>query len=220
MFFIRQHMHSFLPLKKEICYKALKSSALRELSELSHDKWHRPRRRQWGEARRSRWLLRSVFPKFHQHIEFPTRGSNTLGLVFTNIFCREAPLPSHLQLRPSCPAHSSIQTQRETEQIQGSNCQGLAPGGNSHTAELFWDYAVGHLQGGCHTWLCQWPAGVHRISQWLYWQMYRWHDCGKKLARKPWVSELWVLLRARNADFRAGDDAAYRSNRKELSQDI
>ncbi len=39
--------------------------------------------------------LKSVLPKFYQHVNFATRGNNTLDHRYTNIkhLCRAAPLP-------------------------------------------------------------------------------------------------------------------------------
>ncbi len=56
--------------------------------------------------------LRSVFPKIHQHIDFPTRGKNTLDFVYITQrgAYKALPLPS---LRPHhCHANAYIQTAR------------------------------------------------------------------------------------------------------------
>ncbi len=56
--------------------------------------------------------LRSVFPKIHQHVDFPTRGKNTLDFVYTTQ--RQGPTPPPPRsLRPHhCHANACIQTAR------------------------------------------------------------------------------------------------------------
>ncbi len=59
--------------------------------------------------------LKSVFPKIHQHVDFPTRGKNTLDFVYTTQrgALQGPPPPPPRSLRPHhCHANACIQTAR------------------------------------------------------------------------------------------------------------
>ena len=49
--------------------------------------------------------LKSVLPKFHQYVDFATRGANVMDLIYTNI-----PVAYRAEPRPhySCPDHIPV----------------------------------------------------------------------------------------------------------------
>ncbi len=69
--------------------------------------------------------LKTVLPKFYQHVNFATRGNNTLDFVYTTVKSRTPPPPRILGPH-LCYANPSIQTTSQTGQTGSKADHGMA----------------------------------------------------------------------------------------------
>ncbi|GAA6103466.1 complement C3-like [Tachysurus ichikawai] len=132
--------------------------------------------------------LKSVLPKFHQHVDFATRGENTLDLVYRNIpgVYPAEPRPHLSYSDHNTYANSSIQTTRQMLKT-GSEAGRLQPAVTSYISKCIDDVTVS-------------KTITTRSNQ------------------KPWMTaNVRVLLRTRDLDFRTGDRVALTTARAKLS---
>ncbi|KAK0152182.1 hypothetical protein N1851_006413 [Merluccius polli] len=164
--------------------------------------------------------LKSVQPKFYQHVKCPTRGSNTLDHVYTNIkqAYRAIPLPhsqsDHLSLlftpayiplrRRSTPLTKTITTWPEDALLQLQDC----------FADTEWSIFE-HQDLAAHT-----EAVLSYIK------FYMGNVTVDKRIRifpnqKPWMtSQVRMLLKDRNTTFRSGNTELYSAARANLKRGI
>ncbi|KAK0141960.1 RNA-directed DNA polymerase from mobile element jockey [Merluccius polli] len=172
--------------------------------------------------------LKSVMPKFYQHVNIATRGENTLDLVYTNIkdSYRAAPLPhvgssDHLavmltpaykprvkQERPvvseirKWPQEAITALQDCFESTQWDIFREAATYENAIDLQEYTESVIGYINK------CIDDVTVVKTIK-------------RRANQKPWLTEeVCSLLRARNAAFKAGDTAAYSVARKYLSRGI
>ncbi|XP_053702104.1 uncharacterized protein LOC128747907 [Synchiropus splendidus] len=155
--------------------------------------------------------MKTVLPAFHQHVDFATRGENTLDLVYTNIkkAYRAVPRPhlgssDHLSVL-LVPAYQPL-LMREKPAVR--------------TVRV-------------------WPEGTISALQDCFertdWSMFKdaATDCNQqtdvgeyativtRANQKPWMTkEVRDRLRERNAAFKSGDGTALRSARANLNREI
>ena len=165
--------------------------------------------------------LKTVPPKFYQHVKCATRGENTLDHVYTNIkhAYRAIPLPhlgqsDHLSLLLS-PAYTPL---RRRVRLTTKTVTTWPDDALSKLQDCFqqtdWDLFE-HQELGTHTGtlldyiqFCIGNVTVDKIIRVFPNQ-------------KPWMtSQVHTLLRARDAAFRSGDRALYRAARADLKSGI
>ncbi|KAK3510918.1 hypothetical protein QTP70_025540 [Hemibagrus guttatus] len=167
---------------------------------------------------------KSVLPKFHQHVDFATRGMNTLDLVYTNIpgVYRAEPCPhlgysDHVSFmlipayRPLIRCSKQVKTwpagaisalQDCFECTDWNMFREVATNGDSINLEEYTTSVTSHI-GKC-------------IDDVTVSKTITTHS-----SQKPWMTaEVRALLKSRDSAFRAGDKAALRTARAKLSRAI
>ncbi|KAK3530008.1 hypothetical protein QTP86_009388 [Hemibagrus guttatus] len=167
---------------------------------------------------------KSVLPKFHQHVDFATRGMNTLDLVYTNIpgVYRAEPCPhlgysDHVSFmlipayRPLIRCSKQVKTwpagaisalQDCFECTDWNMFREVATNGDSINLEEYTTSVTSHI-GKC-------------IDDVTVSKTITTHS-----NQKPWMTaEVRALLKSRDSAFRAGDKAALRTARAKLSRAI
>ena len=165
--------------------------------------------------------LKTVLPKFHQHVKCPTRGENTLDHVYTNIKhgYRTIPLPhlgvsDHLSLllipaytplrRRSRPTTRTVTTWPENALSELQDCL-------QHTDwDLFQHQDLETYTGTVLDYIkfCMGTVSVDRNIRVFPNQ-------------KPWMTrQVRSLLKARDIAFRSGDRALYSTARADLKKGI
>ncbi len=165
--------------------------------------------------------LKSVLPKFHQHVKCATRGENTLDHVYSNIkhAYRAAPLPhlgqsDHLPLflfpaytplrRQTKPAHQTIKAWPENALVQLQDCFSCTEW------SIFEDQ---DLDTYTESVLFYIKCCAEEVSEEKHIRVFP--------NRKPWMtSKVQGLIRARNLAFRTGDRALYSTARADLKRGI
>ncbi len=169
--------------------------------------------------------LKSVFPKMHQHIDFPTRGNNTLDFVYTTQrgAYKALPLPhlgasDHITVmlmpayRPLVkvikPIHKQIQ---------------VWPEGSSEALQDCFDTTDWNLFKQAATYnnttdLQEYTETVTAYITKCIDDVTVTKTITVRANQKPWLTgEVYRLLKARNAAFRAGDEEGLKTARANLS---
>ncbi len=92
--------------------------------------------------------LKTVLPKFYQHVNFATRGNNTLDFVYTTVkhAYKAEPRPPPRILGPHlCYANPSIQTASQTGQTGSKADHGMARQCYLSTAGLLPGHRLEHV---------------------------------------------------------------------------
>ncbi len=168
--------------------------------------------------------LRSVFPKIHQHIDFPTRGKNTLDFVYTTQrgAYKALPLPhlgasDHITVmlmpayRPLVkaikPVHKQIHVWPEESSEALQDCfdttdwdmfKQAATYNNTTDLQEYSETVTAYITK------CIDDVTVTGEGQGMMWL----------------TGEVYRLLKARNAAFRAGDEEGLKTARANLSRGI
>ncbi|KAK0137703.1 hypothetical protein N1851_026097 [Merluccius polli] len=165
--------------------------------------------------------LKTVFPKFYQHVKCSTRGKNTLDHVYTNIkhAYRAIPLPhlgqsDHLSLMLS-PAFTPLRRRARPTTKTVTTWPGDA---HSKLQDCFtqtdWDLFV-------HQELETFTGTVLDYIQFCIGNVTVDKNIQVFPNQKPWMTyQVRTLLRARDAAFRSGDRALYRAARADLKKGI
>uniref|UniRef100_A0AAZ1X703 Reverse transcriptase domain-containing protein n=1 Tax=Oreochromis aureus TaxID=47969 RepID=A0AAZ1X703_OREAU len=165
--------------------------------------------------------IKTVLPKFYQHVKCPTRGENTLDHVYSNIkhAYRAIPLPhlsqsDHLSLLLS-PAYTPLRRSARP---------------TTRTVTTWPENALHKLQD-CFT-ETDWDIFEHQDLETFTGSVLDYIKfCTANVTvdksirvfpnQKPWMtSEVRSLLKARDAAFRSGDRALYRAARADLKRGI
>ncbi|KAK3514687.1 hypothetical protein QTP70_027770 [Hemibagrus guttatus] len=141
--------------------------------------------------------FQSVLPKFHQHVDFATRGTNTLDLVYANI-----PSAYRAEPRPHLGYSDHISVMTVLSALTGICSERLQPTANSINLEEYTTSVTSYI-GKCINDMTVTKTITTRSNQ------------------KPWMTaEVRALLKLRDSAFRAGDKEALRTARAKLSRAI
>ncbi len=172
--------------------------------------------------------LKSVFPKIHQHIDFPTRGNNTLDFVYTTQrgAYKALPLPhlgasDHITVmlmpayRPLVkvikPVHKQIQVWPEGSSEALQDCFDTTD----------WDMFKQAATYNNTTDLQEYSETVTAYITKCIDDVTVTKTITVRANQKPWLTgEVYRLLKARNAAFRAGDEEGLKTARANLSRGI
>ncbi len=91
--------------------------------------------------------LKTVLPKFYQHVNFATRGNNTLDFVYTTVkhAYKAEPRPPRILGPHLCYANPSIQTASQTGQTGSKADHGMARQCYLSTAGLLPGHRLEHV---------------------------------------------------------------------------
>uniref|UniRef100_A0A9J8A6D7 Reverse transcriptase domain-containing protein n=1 Tax=Cyprinus carpio carpio TaxID=630221 RepID=A0A9J8A6D7_CYPCA len=172
--------------------------------------------------------LKSVFPKIHQHINFPTRGNNILDFVYTTQrgAYKALPLPhlgasDHITVmlmpayRPLVKVAKPVQ-----KQIQ------VWPEGLSDALQDCFDTTDWNMFKQAATYnnstdLQEYSETVTAYITKCIEDVTVTKTITVRANQKPWMTgEVYRLLKTRNAAFRAGDEGGLRTARANLSRGI
>ncbi|KAM4612748.1 LOW QUALITY PROTEIN: contactin-4 [Polymixia lowei] len=172
--------------------------------------------------------LKSVFPKMHQHIDFPTRGNNTLDLVYTSQrrAYKAFPLPhlgasDHITVM-LIPAYRPLVkvTKPVRKQVR------VWPEGSSEALQdcfntTDWDVFKQAATHDNTTDLQEYTETVTAYITKCVDDVTDTKTITVRANQKPWLTgEVYRLLKVRNTAFRAGDEVALRKARANLSRGI
>nr|XP_043882686.1 uncharacterized protein LOC122769872 [Solea senegalensis] len=173
--------------------------------------------------------VNTVLPKFHQHVDFATRGENTLDLeVYTNIekAFRATPRPflgssDHLSVM-LLPAYQPLVT-REKPAVK--KVRVWPEGAMSALQDCFectdWDMFREAATDSQHTDVEEYAASVTGYIQWCMEEVTVEKTIVTRANQKPWMTkEVRTRLRERNAAFKSGDALALRTARANLNRAI
>ncbi|KAL0175804.1 hypothetical protein M9458_028134 [Cirrhinus mrigala] len=172
--------------------------------------------------------LKSVFPKIQQHIDFPTRGNNTLDFVYTTQkgAYKAFPLPhlgasDHITVM-LMPAYRPLVkvTKPVRKQIQ------VWPEGSSEALQDCFDTTDWSMfkQAATYNNTTDLQEYAETVTAYI-------NKCTEDVTvtktitvranQKPWMTgEVYRLLKARNVAFRTGDEASLKTARANLSRGI
>ena len=172
--------------------------------------------------------LKTVLPKFHQHVSCPTRGDKTLDHVYTNIpeAYRASPLPhlgqsDHVSLfltpkysaifkrvKPTTktvkvwPDGAETELQNRFSKTDWSTFSARATVDSTTDIDLFTSSVVDYINSNID------DVTTHKLIT-------------TYPNQKPWMNrEVRLLLKARDTAFRSGDKPAYSSARANLTKGI
>ncbi len=169
--------------------------------------------------------LKSAFPKIHQHVDFPTRGKNTLDFVYTTQRGAYKALPlgasDHITVmlmpayRPLVkaikPVHKQIQVWPEGSSEALQDCFDTTD----------WDMFKQAATYNNTTDLQEYTETVTAYITKCVDDVTVTKTITVRANQKPWVTgEVYRLLKARNAAFRAGDEEGLKTARANLSRGI
>ncbi len=172
--------------------------------------------------------LKSVFPKIQQHVDFPTRGKNTLDFVYTTQrgAYKALPLPhfgasDHITVM-LMPAHRPLVKVIKPihKQIQ------VWPEGSSEALQDCFDTTDWNMFKQAATYnnttdLQEYSETVTAYITKCIDDVTVTKTITVRANQKPWLTgEVYRLLKARNAAFRAGDEEGLRTARANLSRGI
>lgn len=172
--------------------------------------------------------LKSVLPKFHQHVDFATRGKNTLDLVYTNIrgAYRAEPRPhlgysDHISVM-LIPAYRPLVRRSKPVLKQVKT---WPAGAISALQDCFectdWHMFREAATDGDSTNLEEYASSVTSYISKCIDDVTTSKTITTRSNQKPWMTaEVRALLRTRDSAFRAGNKAALRTARAKLSRAI
>ncbi|KAK3516522.1 hypothetical protein QTP70_019906 [Hemibagrus guttatus] len=172
--------------------------------------------------------LKSVLPKFHQHVDFVTRGVNALDLVYTNIPgvyhaepCPHLSYSDHISfmlipayrplIRCSKPVLKLVKTWPEGAISALQDCFDCTD----------WDMFRKAATKGDTTDLQEYTSSVTSYISKCIDDVTISKSITTRSNQKPWLTaKVCVLLKSRDSAFRAGDKDALRTARAKLSRAI
>jgi len=168
--------------------------------------------------------MKTVLPHFHQHVDFATRGSNTLDRAYTNIKAafKAAPRPhlgssDHLSVI-LIPAYSPLLTRGKPTVKQ---VRVLPEGSVSVLQDCFectdWDMFKKGATENQHINVEEYAESVSAYIQKYMEDVSVTKNVTTQANQKPWMTnEVRAKLKVRNAAFKSGDREALRSVRENL----
>ncbi|KAK3570813.1 hypothetical protein QTP86_027627, partial [Hemibagrus guttatus] len=172
--------------------------------------------------------LKSVLPKFHQHVDFATRGVNALDLVYTNI-----PFLYHAEPRPHLGYSEHISVMLIPAYRPLVRCSKLVlklvktwpEGAISALQDCFectdWDMLREAATKGNTTDLEEYTSSVTSYIGKCIDDVTISKSITTRSNQKPWMTaKVHALLKSRDSAFRAGNKDALRTARAKLSQAI
>ncbi|KAK2878201.1 hypothetical protein Q8A73_012383 [Channa argus] len=172
--------------------------------------------------------LRTVLPKLHQHVDFATRGGNTLDLVYTNIpgAYRAEPRPhlgysDHISVM-LIPAYRPLVRRSKPFLKQVKT---WPAGATSALQDCFectdWDMFREAATNGDSINLEEYTSTVTSYISKCVDDVTISKTITTRSNRKPWINaNVCALLKQRDAAFRTGDKTALRTARAKLSRAI
>ncbi|KAK2877087.1 hypothetical protein Q8A73_023740 [Channa argus] len=172
--------------------------------------------------------LRTVLPKLHQHVDFATRGGNTLDLVYTNIpgAYRAEPRPhlgysDHISVM-LIPAYRPLVRRSKPVLKQVKT---WPAGATSALQDCFectdWDMFREAATNGDSINLEEYTSTVTSYISKCVDDVTISKTITTRSNRKPWINaNVCALLKQRDAAFRTGDKTALRTARAKLSRAI
>ncbi|KAI5087280.1 gastrula zinc finger protein XlCGF28.1-like [Silurus meridionalis] len=171
--------------------------------------------------------LKTVLPKLHQHVDFATRGANTLDLVYTNIpgAYRAEPRP-HLGYSDHCsvmliPAYRPLIRRSKPVLKQVKTWPEEATSALQDCFECTdWDMFREAATNGDSINLKEYTSVTSNISKCVD-DVTISKTITTRSNQKPWMTaNVRVLLKHRDSAFRSGDKAALKTARAKLSRAI
>ena len=172
--------------------------------------------------------LKTVLPKFHQHVSCPTRGDKTLDKVYTNMAdaYKAAPLPhlgqsDHLSLfllPKYTPLIKRVKPTVRTVKVWPEGADSALQLRFEHT-----DWSVFATQAtlDSHTDIDSYASSVLDCINTNIDSVTTLKRITTFPNQKPWMNkEVRLLLKARDTAFRSGDAQAYSSSRADLKRGI
>ncbi|KAL0148289.1 hypothetical protein M9458_056435, partial [Cirrhinus mrigala] len=172
--------------------------------------------------------LKSVFPKIQQHIDFPTRGNNTLDFVYTTQkgAYKAFPLPhlgasDHITVM-LMPAYRPLVkvTKPVRKQIQAwpeGSSEALQDCFDTTDWSMFKQAATYNNTTDLQEYAETATAYINKCTE----DVTVAKTITVRANQKPWMTgEVYRLLKARNVAFRTGDEASLKTARANLSRGI
>ncbi len=172
--------------------------------------------------------LKSVLPKFYQHVNFATRGNNTLDFVYTTVknAYKAEPRPhlgysDHISVMLT-PAYRPLLKQAKQVQKQITVWPDNA---TSALQDCFqdtdWNMFKEAATYNNHTDLQEYTETVTAYIKYCIDDVTVTKTITTRANRKPWMTaEVRGLLKTRDEAFRSGDKAALKTARANLSRGI
>ena len=172
--------------------------------------------------------LKTVLPKFHQHVSCHTRGDKTLDHVYTNIdgAYTATPLPhlgqsDHLSLflTPKySPLINRVKPSVRTIKVWPTGADSLLQDRFQHTD---WSMFASQAACGSHTDIDIYTSSVLTYINTTIDSVTSEKQITTYPNQKPWMNkEVRILLKARNTAFRSDDAQAYSKSRANLKRGI
>ncbi|KAA0724168.1 putative RNA-directed DNA polymerase from transposon BS [Triplophysa tibetana] len=172
--------------------------------------------------------LKTVLPKFHQHVSCHTRGNKTLDHVYTNMAEAYAatPLPhlgqsDHLSLflTPKySPLINRVKPSVKTIKVWPAGADFTLQERFLHTD---WSMFASQATSGSHTDIDSYTSSVLDYINTTIDSVTTQKQITIYPNQKPWMNkEVRLLLKARNTAFRSGDAQAYSTSRANLKRGI
>jgi len=172
--------------------------------------------------------LKTVLPKLHQHVDFPTRGDNILDLVYTTHkgAYKASPLPhiglsDHItvmlmpayrpRVKASRPVLKQVRVWPEGASCALQDCFDSTDWGMFKQAATYNDHTdIGEYTDTVTSYISKCIDDVTHVK-----------TITTRANQKPWLTgEVHRLLRTRNRVFRAGDETDLKTARANLSHGI
>ncbi|KAI3372196.1 hypothetical protein L3Q82_007057 [Scortum barcoo] len=172
--------------------------------------------------------LKTVLPKFHQHVSCQTRGDKTLDHVYTNIVgaYTATPLPhlgqsDHLSLflMPKySPLINRVKPSVRTIKVWPAGVDSLL---QDRFRDTDWSQFASQATLGSHTNIDSYSHSVLEYITTTIDSVTTERQITTYPNQKPWMNkEVRLLLKARNSAFRSGDAQAYCTSRADLKRGI
>lgn len=172
--------------------------------------------------------LKTVLPKFHQHVSCPTRGDKTLDHVYTNMAeaYKAIPLPhlgqsDHLSLfllPKYTPLIKRVKPSVRTVKVWPEGADSVLQHRFQHTD---WSMFATQATLDSHTDIDAYASSVLDYINTIINSVTTHKQITTFPNQKPWMNrEVRLLLKARDAAFRSGDAQAYSSARANLKRGI
>ncbi|KAI3375381.1 hypothetical protein L3Q82_021870, partial [Scortum barcoo] len=172
--------------------------------------------------------LKTVLPKFHQHVSCQTRGDKTLDHVYTNIVgaYTATPLPhlgqsDHLSLflMPKySPLINRVKPSVRTIKVWPAGVDSLL---QDRFRDTDWSQFASQATLGSHTNIDSYSHSVLEYITTTIDSVTTERQINTYPNQKPWMNkEVRLLLKARNSAFRSGDAQAYCTSRADLKRGI
>ncbi|XP_061896568.1 uncharacterized protein LOC133645727 [Entelurus aequoreus] len=172
--------------------------------------------------------MKTVFPHFHQYVNFATRGGSTLDMVFSNIkhAFKAAPRPhlgssDHLSMM-LIPAYKPllIRKQATVKQVR-TWPEGAMEALQNCFESTDWNMFKAAATNNHNTCVEEYAESVSAYIQKCIEDVSVIKNIPTRANEKPWMnSEVRAMLKARNKAFKSGDMVALKTARANLNRAI